>query len=148
MYWEEWEVGAEFESPARTVTEADIVAFAGLSGDYNPLHINEEYAKTTIFGTRIAHGPLVYAITAGLLFQLHLYDDTLIAFLGFENLKFTGPVKAGDTIHAKIKVLEKRETSRPDRGVMKRELKVFNQRGEVVQEAIQAFLLKRKPAQQ
>ena len=146
MYWEEWEIGAEFESPARTVTEADIVMFAGLSGDYNPLHVNEEYAKTTIFGTRIAHGPLVYAITAGLLFQLHLYDDTLIAFLGFENLKFTGPVKAGDTIHAKVKVLEKRETSRPDRGVMRRDLKVFNQRGEVVQEAIQAFLLKRKPA--
>ena len=145
MYWEEWEIGAEFESPARTVTEADIVMFAGLSGDYNPLHVNEEYCKTTIFGTRIAHGPLVYAITAGLLFQLHLYDDTLIAFLGFENLKFTGPVKAGDTIHAKIKVLEKRETSRPDRGVMKRELRVFNQRGEVVQEAIQNFLLKRKP---
>ena len=145
MYWEEWEIGAEFESPARTVTEADIVMFAALSGDYNPLHVNEEYAKTTIFGTRIAHGPLVYAITAGLLFQLHLYDDTLIAFLGFENLKFTGPVKAGDTIHAKVKVLEKRESSRPDRGVMKRELKVLNQRGEVVQEAIQAFLLKRKP---
>jgi len=145
MYWEEWEIGAEFESPARTVTEADIVMFAGLSGDYNPLHVNEEYCKTTIFGTRIAHGPLVYAITAGLLFQLHLYDDTLIAFLGFENLKFTGPVKAGDTIHAKIKVLEKRETSRPDRGVMKRELRVFNQRGEVVQEAIQNFLLKREP---
>ena len=146
MYWEEWEIGAEFESPARTVTEADIVMFAGLSGDYNPLHVNEEYCKTTIFGTRIAHGPLVYAITAGLLFQLHLYDDTLIAFLGFENLKFTGPVKPGDTIHAKVKVLEKRETSRPDRGVMKRELRVFNQRGEVVQEAIQNFLLKRKPA--
>ena len=146
MYWEEWEIGAEFESPARTVTEADIVMFAGISGDYNPLHVNEEYCKTTIFGTRIAHGPLVYAIVAGLLFQLHLYDDTLIAFLGFENLKFTGPVKAGDTIHAKVKVLEKRETSRPDRGVMKRELRVFNQRGEVVQEAIQNFLLKRKPS--
>jgi len=147
MYWEEWEIGAEFESPARTVTETDIVMFAGLSGDYNPLHVNEEYCKTTIFGTRIAHGPLVYAIAAGLLFQLHLYDDTLIAFLGFDNLKFTGPVKPGDTIHAKIKVQEKRETSRPDRGVMKRELRVFNQRGEVVQEAIQNFLLKRKPAE-
>jgi acyl dehydratase len=146
MYWEEWDIGAEFESPARTVTEADIVAFAGLSGDYNPLHINEEHCKKTIFGTRIAHGPLVYAIAAGLLFQLHLYDDTLIAFLGFENLKFTKPVKPGDTIHARIKVLEKRETSNADRGVMKRRLQVLNQRGEVVQEGIQAFLLKRKPA--
>lgn len=146
MYWEDWEVGAEFESPGRTVTEADITLFAGLSGDYNPLHVNEEYCKGTIFGGRIAHGPLVYAIAAGLLFQLHLYDDTLIAFLGFENLKFTNPVKPGDTIHARIKVLEKRESSRADRGVMKRRLEVLNQRGEVVQEGIQAFLLKRKPA--
>ena len=145
LYWEEWDVGAEYESPARTVTEADIVAFAGLSGDYNPLHINEEYCKTTIFGGRIAHGPLVYAIAAGLLFQLHLYDDTLIAFLGFENLKFTKPVKPGDTIRARIKVLDKRETSSPERGVMRRQLQVLNQRGEVVQEDIQAFLLKRKP---
>jgi acyl dehydratase len=144
MYWEEWEIGAEFESPARTVTEADIVQFAGLSGDYNPLHVNEEYCKMTMFGTRIAHGPLVYAIAAGLLFQLHLYDDTLIAFLGFEDLRFTKPVKAGDTIHARVKVLEKQETSKPDRGVMKRQLQVINQRGEVVQEGRQAFLLKRK----
>lgn len=146
MYWEEWAVGAEFESPSRTVTEADIVSFAGLSGDYNPLHVDEEYCKQTIFGGRIAHGPLVYAIAAGLLFQLHLYDDTLIAFLGFEDLRFTKPVKPGDTIRAKVKVLEKRETSRPDRGVMKRQLHVLNQRGEVVQEGVQAFLLKRKPA--
>ena len=145
MYWEEWEIGAEFESPARTVTEADIVQFAGLSGDYNPLHVNEEYCKTTMFGGRIAHGPLVYAIAAGLLFQLHLYDDTLIAFLGFEDLRFTKPVKPGDTIHARVKVLEKQETSKTDRGVMKRQLQVINQRGEVVQEGRQAFLLKRKP---
>jgi len=145
MYWEEWEIGAEFETPARTVTEADIVQFAGLSGDYNPLHIDEEYCKTTIFGGRIAHGPLVYAIAAGLLFQLHLYDDTLIAFLGFEDLRFTKPVKPGDTIHARVEVLEKTETSRADRGVMKRQLQVFNQRGEVVQEGRQAFLLKRRP---
>ena len=146
MYWEEWEVGAEFESPGRTVTEADIVHFAGISGDYNPLHIDEEFARKTQFGTRIAHGPLVYAIAAGLIFQLHLYDDTLIAFLGFDSLKFTNPVKAGDTIHAKLKVLEKRESSRADRGIMKRQLQVFNQRGEMVQDAVQAFLLKRKPA--
>lgn len=145
LYWEEWEIGAEFESAARTVTETDIVMFAALSGDYNPLHTNEEYCKKTQFGTRIAHGPLVYAIAAGLLFQLHLYDDTIIAFLGFDSLKFTNPVKAGDTIRARIKVLEKRETSRPDRGVMKRQLQVLNQRGEIVQDAIQAFLLKRKP---
>lgn len=145
LFWEEWSVDAEFRTAARTVTETDVVMFAGLSGDYNPLHTDEEFCKKTDFGTRIAHGPLIYSIAAGLLFQLHLYDDTLIAFLGFDSLRFTKPVKIGDTIHAKVKVLEKRETSRPDRGVMKRQLQVANQRGEVVQEGVQAFLLKRKP---
>jgi acyl dehydratase len=146
LYWEEWEIDQEFVSPARTVTEADVVHFAGISGDYNPLHVNEEFCKNTIFGTRIAHGPLIYSIAAGLLFQLHLYDDTLIAFLGFDSLKFTKPVKIGDTINARIKVIEKRETSKPDRGIMKRTLEVVNQHGDVVQEGVQAFLLKRKPA--
>tara|TARA_E500000075_G_C6997877_1_gene328933 strand:- start:3389 stop:3835 length:447 start_codon:yes stop_codon:yes gene_type:complete len=145
LYWEDWEIGKEYISASRTITEADIVHFAGISGDYNPLHIDEEYCKKTIFGTRIAHGPLVYSIAAGLLFQLHLYDDTLIAFLGFDSLKFTKHVIAGDTITAKISVIEKRETSKPDRGVMKRSLKVYNQNNEMVQDAVQAFLLKRKP---
>lgn len=144
LFWEDWEIGKSFVSAGRTVTEADIVAFAGISGDYNPLHINEEFCKNTQFGTRVAHGPLVYAIAAGLLFQLHLYDDTLIAFLGFENLRFTKPVKIGDTIHAKVTVLERTETSKPDRGIMKRQLQVINQNGEIVQEGIQAFLLKRR----
>ena len=144
LYWEEWEVGKSFETAARTVTETDVVNFAGISGDYNPLHINEEYCKKTQFGTRIAHGPLVYAIAAGLLFQLHLYDDTLIAFLGFESLKFTKPVKIGDTIYAKVTVTEVTETSKPDRGVMKRQLQVINQHGEVVQDGVQAFLMKRR----
>lgn len=146
LYWEEWEIGSEVETSARTVTETDIVIYAGLSGDYNPLHTDEEFCKKTQFGGRIAHGPLVYGIAAGLLFQLHLYDDTMIALLGFEDLRFTKPVKPGDTIHVRVKVLEKRETSRPDRGVMKRQLQVFNQRGEVVQESVQNILLKRKPA--
>jgi len=146
MFWEEWDIGAEFQTASRTITEADIVNFAWISGDYNPLHIDEEFCKQTQFGTRIAHGPLVYSIAAGLLFQLHLYDDTLIAFLGFDSLKFTLPVKIGDTVRVRVEVLEKRETSKPDRGVMKRLLQVLNQRDEVVQEGVQAFLLKKKSA--
>ena len=74
LYWEEWAIGAEFFSSARTITEADIVNFAGISGDYNPLHIDEEFCRNTQFGTRIAHGPLVYSIATGLIFQLHLYE--------------------------------------------------------------------------
>ena len=143
LYWEEWEIGAEFVTSARTITETDIINFAGISGDYNPLHIDEEFCRNTQFGTRIAHGPLVYSIATGLIFQLHLYDDTLIAFLGFDSLKFTNPVKIGDTIHARVEVIEKRETSKPDRGIMKRLLQVLNQNNELVQEGVQAFLLKK-----
>ena len=144
LYWEEWKIGAEFVTSARTITETDIINFAGISGDYNPLHIDEEFCRNTQFGTRIAHGPLVYSIATGLIFQLHLYDDTLIAFLGFDSLKFTNPVKIGDTIHARVEVIEKRETSKPDRGIMKRLLQVLNQNDEVVQEGVQAFLLKNR----
>jgi len=143
LYWEEWKIGAEFVTSARTITETDIVNFAGISVDYNPLHIDEEFCRNTQFGTRIAHGPLVYSIATGLIFQLHLYDDTLIAFLGFDSLKFTKPVKIGDTIHARVEVIEKRETSKSDRGIMKRLLQVLNQNNELVQEGVQAFLLKR-----
>ena len=147
LYWEEWEVGREWTTRGRTMTEAAIETCAGLSGDYNPLHTDEEYAKTTQFGTRIAHGPLTYLFAAGLLFQLHLYDDTLIAFLGFDTLRFTKPVKIGDTVRAKIRVTEKRETSRPDRGIVRRELLVLNQHDEVVLEADQSFLIKRRPSE-
>ena len=143
LYWEEWKIGAEFVTSARTITETDIINYAGISGDYNPLHIDEEFCRNTQFGTRIAHGPLVYSIATGLIFQLHLYDDTLIAFLGFDSLKFTKPVKIGDTIHARVEVIEKRETSKSDRGIMKRLLQVLNQNNELVQEGVQAFLLKR-----
>jgi len=145
LYWEDWTPGRRWLSSARTVGESEISQFAGLSGDFNPLHVDAEFCKNTIFGTRIAHGPLVYAVVAGLLFQLHLYDDTLIAFLGFEALKFTAPVRAGDTIHAQIEVTEQIPTSKPDRGVVKRSLEVFNQRDERVQEALQVFLMKRRP---
>ncbi len=145
LYWEDWEVGRTWETGGRTMTEAAIEQCAGLSGDYNPLHIDEEFAKAGPFGSRVAHGPLVYLFAAGLLFQLHLYDDTLIAFLGFDKLYFTAPVRIGDTLRARVQVTDRRETSRPDRGIVQRVLEVRNQRGEVVLEAIQTFLIRRRP---
>ncbi|HLI29401.1 MAG TPA: MaoC/PaaZ C-terminal domain-containing protein [Chloroflexota bacterium] len=145
LYWEDWEVGREWTTRGRTMTEAAIETYAGLSGDYNPLHTDEEFARRTAFGTRIAHGPLTYAFAAGLLYQLHLYDDTLIALLGLDHLRFTRPVKIGDTLRARVRVLERRETSRPDRGIVRRALWVLNQRDEVVLEAEQVLLLKRRP---
>jgi acyl dehydratase len=145
LWWEEWTVGREWETAGRTMTEAAIETCAGLSGDYNPLHTDEEFARRGPFGTRVAHGPLVYLFAAGLLFQLHLYDDTLLAFLGFDRLAFTAPVRIGDTVRARISVTATRPTSRPDRGVVTRDLKVLNQRDEVVLEAVQHFLIRRRP---
>jgi len=148
LYWEEWTPGRSWTSPARTIGESEISQFAGLSGDFNPLHVDAEYCRGTVFKTRIAHGPLVYAIAAGLLFQLHLYDDTMVAFMGFESLRFTAPVRAGDTIHARIEVTEQLPTSSPERGIVKRRLEVLNQDQVQVQEGIQVFLIKRRPSPQ
>jgi 3-hydroxybutyryl-CoA dehydratase len=145
LWWEEWTVGRSWETAGRTMTEAAIEQCAGLSGDFNPLHVDEEFARRGPFGTRVAHGPLVYLFAAGLLFQLHLYDDTLVAFLGFDRLAFTGPVRVGDTVRARITVTETRPTSREDRGVVTRDLRVLNQRDEVVLEAVQHFLIRRRP---
>jgi acyl dehydratase len=131
-YFEDIEVGEEYESPGRTVTEADIVIFAGLSGDYNVLHTDAEFMKTSIFGERIAHGLLGLAIQSGLLAR-GMRPYATIAFMGLR-WKFKGPIKIGDTIHARGKVIAKKETSKPDRGVVTLARQVVNQRGEVVQE--------------
>ncbi len=143
-YWEEFDTGESFKTRGRTVTEADIVNFAGLSGDFNQLHTDAEYAKGTIFGERIAHGMLGLVIASGLMQSLELYNDTLMAFLGLE-WRFTAPIKIGDTVHLEQTITEKRETKKPDRGIVALEAKLVNQRGEVVQEGIRRIMLMRKP---
>lgn len=131
-YFEEIEVGEEYLSPGRTVTEADIVIFAGLSGDYNVLHTDAEFMKSSIFGERIAHGLLGLAIQSGLLTR-GMRPYATLALLGVR-WKFKGPIKIGDTIKVRAKVTAKRETGKPDRGIVTLERQVINQKGEVVQE--------------
>ena len=131
-YYEDLQAGDEFLTPARTITEADVVIYAGFSGDYNPIHTDEEFAKTTIFGRRILHGPAVFCIATGLVSRLGLVDGTAIAFLGMTwDLK--GPVFIGDTIHVRDRVAEKRLTRKPGRGIVTFAVEILNQRGEVVQ---------------
>ncbi len=143
MYFEELEVGQEFQSRGRTITEADVVNFAGLSGDFNPLHTDEEYAKKTIFGKRIAHGALALAISTGLSQSLGILDGTIMAFLGLE-WNFHAPVFIGDTLHLDQVVKSKRETSKPDRGIIVFEARMVNQRDEVVQEGTRTIMVRRK----
>lgn len=131
-FFEDFEVGMRFESPARTITEADIVMFAALSGDWNPIHVDAEYAKGTIFGKRIAHGLLTLSIASGLLTRLRITEKTIVAFYGIEKLRFVKPVFIGDTIKAVMEVLEKEEKSGKDYGVVSYDVKVYNQNNEVV----------------
>jgi len=141
-YFEDIEVGEEYESPGRTVTETDIVLFAGLSGDYNVLHTDAEFMKSSIFGERIAHGLLGLAIQAGLFTRATPAYATL-AFVGLR-WRFKGPIKIGDTIRLRARVVDKRETSKPDRGLITLARSVLNQRDEVVQEGETELLVERR----
>ena len=145
MYLEDFEVGQDFTTAARTVTEADIVIFTGLSGDFNPLHIDEEYCKTTQHGTRIAQGLLGASIASGLVSQLGHLRGTALGFLGM-TWRYTGVIRAGDTIRVRITVKEARASaSKPDRGVLVRQLDVLNQRDEIVQTGEWSVLMLTRP---
>lgn len=144
LYFQDIQEGAEFESPARTVTETDIVNFAGLSGDYNALHTDAEYGKTTPFGERIAHGLLGLAITSGLMTQLGSFDGTILAFLSLE-WKFKAPVKIGDTLHVQAQVLKRKPMPAAGGGVVVLGLRVLNQRGETTQLGEWTVLVKSRP---
>ncbi len=142
-YFDEIQLGEEYESPGRTVTETDIVIFAGLSGDYNVLHTDAEFMKRSIFGERIAHGLLGLAIQGGL-FSRATQAYATLAFVGLR-WKFKGPIKIGDTIRLKAKVLAKKEAGKPDRGLVTVQRTVLNQRDEVVQEGETDLIVERKP---
>ena len=143
-YFEEFNIGDKFVTPSRTITEADIVTYAGLSGDYHIIHTDEEFAKGTIFGSRIAHGPLTTAVALGLLFRLGLLDGTSMALLGL-NTKFVNAVLPGDTIKCVVEVIGKRETKKPDRGILTLKLQIMNQREEVVIEVEHITMQARLP---
>lgn len=134
IYWEDVEIGVTAVSPGRTMTEADIVGFAGLSGDFNIIHTDAEFAKATPFGQRIAHGLLGLSIASGLMARAPLAEQhRIVAFLGM-TWDFRNPVLIGDTIHVEQTVTSKRETKRPGLGIVISDAKVINQRGEVCQE--------------
>lgn len=130
--YDEISVGDEFYTASRTVTEADIVNFAMLSGDWNPLHTDHEYAeKHGPYGGIVAHGALTFSIATGLTNALGPFEGNLLGFAGIE-LKFTAPVRPGDTIHAIMRVEEKHDTSKPNKGVVITSANVYNQRDEMV----------------
>ncbi len=144
-YFEDWAVGQEYVTPGRTMTETDIVMFAGMSGDYNELHTNAEFMKESHFGQRIGHGLLGLAVAHGLWFRSGALEGTVIAFLGIESWEFKAPFFIGDTLRVRFRAAEARaSTSKPDRGVVKFFLELINQDDEVVQSGYKTLLLHRK----
>jgi 3-hydroxybutyryl-CoA dehydratase len=131
-YFEEFEVGESIETPARTITEADVVTFAGLSGDYNPLHTDAEFAKETMFGERVAHGLLGLSVVSGLAWRTGFMEGTADALISVET-KFRNPVKFGDTIRARFEVKQKKEMRRMGGGFVTFSVVVLNQRDETIQ---------------
>lgn len=146
LYWEDLAPGMTYNTSSRTITEADVAAFAALTGDFNKVHVDAEYAKGTIFGQRIAHGMLVAAFMAGLTSRSipnQFFEGSLFSVL--ENrLKFPKPTFIGDTIRVEIEVTEQKPTSRPDRGIVSFLRKAVNQRGEIVAEMAATCLFKRR----
>ena len=145
MYFEDFEVGQVLRTGRRTVTATDIVNFACLSGDFNDVHTNHEYCKTTPFGEPIAHGPLVFAVAAGLNYASGINDGTLIALLGIDKWRMKKPVKHGDTIYVRTTVIAKRETKQADRGVVTFARAFVNQHGEEAQEMEVTIMYRRRP---
>ena len=145
-YFEDFTVGEVLLTGRRTITSTDIVNFACLSGDFNDVHTNHEYARTTPFGEPIAHGPLVFAVAAGLNYASGVNDGTLIALLGIDAWRMLGPVKHGDTIQVRSTVTAKRETRHPGRGTVTLHREFVNQLGVAVQEMDVTIMYKRRAA--
>ncbi len=140
-YADELKPGDQQITRGRTVTEADIVNFAGLTADYYSLHTDSEYAKTTMFGERIAHGMLVLSYAIG---QMDLQTGGVLAFYGIENLRFARPVKIGDTIHAEIEIISL-ESRSEKQSLSTNQVQILNQRGETVIKATFKWLLANRP---
>jgi 3-hydroxybutyryl-CoA dehydratase len=131
-YFEEFEIGEVVVSAGRTITEADIVNFAGVSGDFTQIHTDAEYARQGAFGQRVAHGLLGLAIATGLTAQLGLIEGTVLAFREL-TWKFSLPIFIGDTIHVKATVAERKAIRRLGGGAVTLDVQVINQDEKVVQ---------------
>lgn len=143
-FWEDFAVGEKIKTDSITITDAHLVNWAGLTMDFYPLHMNEEYAKKTAFGQRIAHGPLTFALSIGLVGSTGILGDSLVAWIGIENMRVPAPVMIGDTLTVDAEVTKKRETKRPENGITVFHYTIRNQKGVCVMEFDNLFLMKRR----
>lgn len=145
LYYEDLEVGQTFRSPARTVTEADLTIFSMVSGDWNPIHSDAEYARKTPYGQRIVHGVLGVAIVTGMFDRLGIFEDSALALLGIDEWRFIAPIFVGDTVHMELEIADKRLTSKGDRGIIDRRIRLVRHDGTVLQEGRMGMMTKLRP---
>jgi acyl dehydratase len=138
---EEFNEGQVDESRARTITETDVVQFAWISGDVNPMHTDAVHSAKSPIGQRIAHGALGLSVATGLSASLGYLDGTAIAALGIDEWKFLKPIYFNDTIRLRATVISARSSSKPDRGVLVRRMELLNQKNEVVQTGLMTTLV-------
>jgi len=143
-FYDDFKEGMSFESPRRTITETDIVLFAGLSSDFNPLHTDETFAQDTEYKGRIAHGMLLVSIMTGLIVRLNLLDGTTKAFQSIE-WRFMRAVHAGDTIYARTSIKEKKEINRSDSGLVSFKVNLYNQNKKAVGRGKLTLLMAKRP---
>lgn len=146
-YWlEDFQTAPQFRSAGRTISETDLVNFAGMTGDYSPVHTDEEACRTTIFGTRIGHGLLGLAIAQGLMWRTGYTAGTGVASVAWRNWDFVGPIHIGDTLHVEWEVAEARESaSRADVGVVTEDIRLVNHEGATIQKGQHVMLVRRRP---
>ena len=142
LYYEDLTEGQTFTSPARTVTETDLVSFAMLSGDWNAIHTDEEFARETFYGKRVVNGLFGLSMMTGLLDRTGLFGGSAIAMLGISDWQFKAPIFVDDTLHFEMEIVSKRLTGGGDRGIIDRKFSLINQRGEVVQEGHIGLMLR------
>ncbi|MFN2150691.1 MAG: MaoC/PaaZ C-terminal domain-containing protein [Anaerolineales bacterium] len=144
-YFEEFEVGQRIVTAGRTVTEADVVTFAGLSGDFNQMHVDAEYSAKSMFGQRVAHGLLGLSIASGLAVQTGVLEGTILAFREITEWKFSRPIFLGDTIHVVMEVKETKAMARLGGGLVGLKLSVVNQNGDTVMKGMWSTLVAFQP---
>ncbi len=144
LHFEEFEEGREFDCGEREIGDAEIRAFAELSGDMNPLHLDDDYARSTPFGGRVAHGALGIAVATGLMARTGLTAGTLVALLGID-WRFVAPIRPGDRLHLTLRVAARRELAGRDRGVVKFVAELVNQQAALVQSGEIVELIRRDP---
>lgn len=146
LYFEDFEAGQEFDSTGRTITEADLTMFSMLSGDWNPIHADADFAKTTRYGERVVHGALGIAIATGMMHQLGIFEKSAVAMTSIQEWQFRAPILIGQTLRLRMKILDKNAGSSPRVGKVFRELLMIDQHGKTVQQGKSDVLVLKRAA--